>query len=91
MPIYEYVCEKCGQVFERWQKISDDPVDEHEGCGGHAHRVISATTFSLKGDGWYKDHYGLKSTKSQASSSPPSASSKPAPKPASDAAKKSAA
>lgn len=74
MPIYEYVCEKCGQTFEVWQKISESPVEEHDGCGGHPRRVISATTFSLKGNGWYKDGYGLKSSKSESTSTPPASS-----------------
>ena len=61
MPIYEYVCDRCGQSFEVWQKMSDDALETHEGeCGGPVRRVISATSFTLKGGGWYKDHYGLK-------------------------------
>lgn len=70
MPIYEYVCDKCGQAFEVWQKMSDDPVETHEdGCGGPVHRVISQTSFTLKGGGWYKDHYGLKGGGSSGSDS----------------------
>lgn len=60
MPIYEYACERCGKEFEVQQRITEDPLTEHEGCGGAVRRLISLTAFSLRGDGWYSDHYGLK-------------------------------
>jgi putative FmdB family regulatory protein len=61
MPIYEYACEKCGNEFEAEQRITEDPLKTHDGCGGPVKRLISRTAFSLKGGGWYSDHYGLKS------------------------------
>ena len=60
MPIYEYACQKCGEEFEVQQRITEDPLTAHESCGGEVKRLISLTAFSLKGDGWYSDHYGLK-------------------------------
>ncbi|MFW6369007.1 MAG: FmdB family zinc ribbon protein [Myxococcota bacterium] len=60
MPIYEYACEKCGAEFEVEQRITDDPLTRHEDCGGAVKRLISLSNFSLKGSGWYSDHYGLK-------------------------------
>ena len=60
MPIYEYACQKCGKEFEVQQRITEDPLTEHEGCGGAVKRLISLTAFSLKGEGWYNDLYGLK-------------------------------
>ncbi len=57
MPIYEYQCSKCGDVFEARQKISDDPLTIHEECGGDVKRLISNTSFVLKGSGWYKTDY----------------------------------
>ncbi len=33
MPTYEYVCEACGHEFERFQKMSDDPVRKCQECG----------------------------------------------------------
>ena len=62
MPIYEYRCAQCGEQFETHQRITDDPLTEHEGCGGSVQRLISLTSFALRGDGWYSDHYGLKSS-----------------------------
>ncbi|MFH1112978.1 MAG: zinc ribbon domain-containing protein [Pseudomonadota bacterium] len=60
MPIYEYLCEKCGKEFEEWQKFSDAPVDHCPDCGGHSHRLISQSTFVLKGTGWYVTDYARK-------------------------------
>ena len=65
MPIYEYACPDCGHRFERMQKFSDDPVKDCPECSaGNVKKLISASAFVLKGGGWYKDHYGLKSTAS---------------------------
>ena len=57
MPIYEYKCEGCGEVFEVIQKFADEPVAVHEKCGGHVHRLMSAPSFQFKGSGWYATDY----------------------------------
>ena len=57
MPIYEYKCEGCGEVFEVIQKFADEPVSVHEKCGGHVHRLMSAPSFQFKGSGWYVTDY----------------------------------
>jgi putative FmdB family regulatory protein len=62
MPRYEYECEACGP-FEVNQKMSDPPLTQHD-CGAPAHRLISNTSFALKGSGWYNDGYGAKKEKS---------------------------
>lgn len=71
MPIYEYGCEACGHTFERLQKVSDDPVKNCPECDGQdtVKKLISRSSFVLKGGGWYKDHYGLKSSSSSGSDS----------------------
>lgn len=65
MPIYDYKCKKCGHVFEVTHSINSK--DEYS-CPSCLHkktnRIISRSSFILKGDGWYKDHYGLKGNKS---------------------------
>lgn len=63
MPIYEYGCDECGHTFERLQKVSDEPVQDCPECDvdGRVKKLISRSSFVLKGGGWYKDHYGLKS------------------------------
>ena len=60
MPIYEYSCDKCGNVVERIQKFSDPLLTEHEGCGGALTKLISRSAFHLKGDGWYVTDYARK-------------------------------
>ena len=57
MPIYEYQCKKCEQVFEYQQRMSEDPKTECEACQGALERIISRSAFHLKGGGWYKDLY----------------------------------
>jgi putative FmdB family regulatory protein len=56
MPIYEYNCEKCG-VFEVTQRISEKPLDVCPTCGEPVRRLISHTSFVLKGSGWYVTDY----------------------------------
>jgi len=58
MPIYEYLCEKCGHEFEREQRITEDPVKTCPECRARkVRRLISRTGFVLKGGGWYSDLY----------------------------------
>ena len=58
MPIYEYLCEKCGLEFEREQRITEDPVKVCPKCRARkVRRLISRTAFVLKGGGWYSDLY----------------------------------
>ena len=62
MPIYEYHCESCGFQFEEVQKFSDSPLEECPDCGKNsARRQVSKSAFHLKGGGWYKDGYSVKS------------------------------
>jgi putative FmdB family regulatory protein len=58
MPLYEYHCSKCGKNFDVIQKFSDEPLTEHEGCGGTVEKLMSAPSFHLKGSGWYVTEYG---------------------------------
>ena|SRR5579859_2214860 len=57
MPLYEYRCAKCGDVFEVIQKFADAPLTVHEGCGGSVERLISTSGFNFKGSGWYVTDY----------------------------------
>ena len=57
MPIYEYKCSTCGQVFEIRQSFSDAPLTTHENCGGAVERLISAPALQFKGSGWYITDY----------------------------------
>ena len=76
MPIYEYACGKCREHVEKMQKISDPPLKKCPGCGGPLKKIMSNTSFVLKGGGWYKDGYGsAASSKTESSTSPAPASS----------------
>ena len=61
MPLYEYQCEECGDLFEVMQKFSDEPLAFHEKCGGKVHRLISAPALQFKGSGWYITDYARNS------------------------------
>lgn len=70
MPIYEYECTKCGKVTEAMQKFSDPPLVECAECHGGMRKLVSMSTFHLKGSGWYTTDYAGKnqstsSTKSE--------------------------
>jgi putative FmdB family regulatory protein len=61
MPIYEYACSNCRNVFEKWQKISASTESAPcPKCGSRGQRIISNTTFVLKGGGWYVTDYGYR-------------------------------
>ena len=66
MPIYEYACGKCQHEFEVKQRITDNPVRSCPKCRSRkVKRLISQTSFLLKGSGWHADLYA--SPKSDAS------------------------
>jgi putative FmdB family regulatory protein len=57
MPIYEYECSACGNIFEAFQKITEDPLETCTACSGPVQRLISQCSFQLKGSGWYVTDY----------------------------------
>ena len=59
MPIYEYQCEKCG-TFEATQRITEKPLGRCPTCRGKVKKLISNTSFQLKGTGWYLTDYARK-------------------------------
>lgn len=82
MPIYEYRCAKCGE-FEVMQKITDKALGKCPTCKGKVTKLISNTSFQLKGSGWYITDYarsgggsGKESSKSESTSSESSSESK---------------
>ena len=84
MPIYEYRCTSCGNVFEKIQKFSDPPLASCESCNGKVEKLISRTAFHLKGGGWFSSGYTSNGSSapsgspgSTPSSSPSEAPSKP--------------
>ena len=61
MPIYEYRCSECEREFEVTQRITEDPLRECVFCSGKVRKLISRSSFHLKGSGWYVTDYARKS------------------------------
>ncbi len=67
MPIYEYECESCGGRFEVSRKFSDPAVTVCRLCNAsNVRKLLSPTTFVLKGGGWYATDYASKDGKKEA-------------------------
>jgi len=60
MPLYEYECIQCGQIEEALQKFSDKPLKKCRHCAGSLRKLISNSSFHLKGTGWYVTDYAKK-------------------------------
>jgi putative FmdB family regulatory protein len=63
MPIYEYQCSQCDEVFEIFHKIDEDCKVTCPKCLRPAKKLISATNFVLKGPGFYVNDYPSTSRK----------------------------
>jgi putative FmdB family regulatory protein len=63
MPIYEYQCQKCG-TFEVTQRITENALSKCPTCRGRVKKLISNTSFQLKGTGWYITDYARKGQES---------------------------
>jgi len=61
MPLYEYQCTQCGKIGEVLQKFSDKPLKKCNHCSGKLQKLISHSSFHLKGTGWYVTDYAGKS------------------------------
>ena len=70
MPIYEYECETCGTIEEVLQKFSDRPLKKCRHCSGMVHKLVSQSSFHLKGSGWYVTDYAGKKAKTDAATQP---------------------
>lgn len=57
MPIYEYQCQACENIVEAWQNLSEKPLKVCPDCSGELKKLISMSSFQLKGGGWYADGY----------------------------------
>ncbi len=76
MPVYDYRCEKCGRQFEVEQKITENPKKRCPKCGGKVTRLISNTSFVLKGTGWYVTDYARKGKVEEKQKSEPNSEEK---------------
>lgn len=66
MPIYEYQCDNCQLVTEAWQSLADEPLTTCQTCAGSLRKLISKSSFHLKGGGWYADGYSSTSSPGKA-------------------------
>ena len=59
MPIYEYKCDLCNGLWEELQRFSDEPLTVCKSCEkeGGVHKIVSKTSFVLKGENWGYDGY----------------------------------
>jgi putative FmdB family regulatory protein len=73
VPIYEYLCDACGERVEVMQKISERPLKQCPGCKqNRLRKLVSASAFRLKGSGWYETDFkkgGKKNVSSSADES----------------------
>jgi putative FmdB family regulatory protein len=81
MPVYEYQCSGCGHIEEVFQKISESPLEICPRCNGSLKKIISQSTFHLKGSGWYVTDYGGAKAGSKPKDQSSAKSEKPASKP----------
>ena len=58
MPIREYHCDKCDKDIEWLQKMNEPALYECPECGSpDFHRILSSSSFSIKGKGVYKQGF----------------------------------
>jgi len=76
VPIYEYLCERCGRLTEVMQKVTDRPPATCPECGSkRLVKLVSRTAFQLKGGGWHADLYGSPKKKETGKEPAPEAAS----------------
>ncbi|OGT46529.1 MAG: hypothetical protein A3E83_01325 [Gammaproteobacteria bacterium RIFCSPHIGHO2_12_FULL_41_20] len=69
MPIYEYQCKACGHQLEALQKVSDVALTDCPACHqATLSKLVSATSFQLKGTGWYVTDFRDKGKKEPSAS-----------------------
>ncbi len=77
MPIYEYECISCCNVFEIFQRMTEDPLTTCPDCSGSVKKLMSMSSFQLKGGGWYSDGYTSKSCNGSGSTTTDTSTKKP--------------
>ncbi len=70
MPIYEYECQQCENITEARQNLSEEPLTTCPDCQGELRKLISSSSFQLKGGGWYADGYSTSPTKTKKDTKP---------------------
>lgn len=62
MPVYEYECLSCQEITELWQGLADAQLTTCPACQGPVKKIISMSSFALKGSGWFADGYSTPSS-----------------------------
>ena len=57
MPLYEYRCPACDRVFEELRRAGDDGPADCPSCSRPSPRIVSLSSFALKGSGFYATDY----------------------------------
>jgi putative FmdB family regulatory protein len=83
MPIYEFECTQCGHIEEAFQRISEKPLETCSQCSGKLRKLISHSSFHLKGTGWYVTDYAKSAKDSSSPATATKSESKPTEKAAS--------
>ena len=62
MALYEYTCKNCGKELEKIESYSAPVIQQCPSCHKEdgLKRKLSVSSFSLSGNGWYKDGYSKK-------------------------------
>ena len=81
MPIREYKCKDCGNYIEVIQGINEKPLEKCDKCGGKLEKLISNSSFVLKGSGWYKTDYSSSGSSGKAKKSKEESKATAAPAP----------
>jgi putative FmdB family regulatory protein len=63
MPVYEYQCTECNEIFEIFHGIDEEYRDGCPECLGEARKILSPSNFILKGSGFYVNDYPSESKK----------------------------
>ena len=69
MPIYEYACRDCGEVLEVILRQGERQPRKCRKCSGRLDKLISRTSFQLKGGGWFDHGYSKGGSSSSSDSS----------------------
>jgi putative FmdB family regulatory protein len=85
MPLYEYHCPSCNKTHEVMQKFSDPPLATCPDCGKPVEKMVSLSSFALKGSGWYTTDYAKKSSPKPAGDSEKAPEKAPAEKKSAEA------
>ena len=68
MPLYEYLCETCGERTEMLQRFGDLREVVCPACGGAMRKLPSAPSIQFKGSGFYLTDYAKKPAGTEAPS-----------------------